>query len=94
MEIQVEDNGKKGAFFIEENGKRLAEMSFVWAGEGDFIVDHTEVSDELNGKGIGKQLVRRAVEMAREKNSKLIPLCPFTKSVIDRTKEFQDVLRK
>ena len=94
MDIQVEDNGKKGAFFIEENGKRLAEMSFVWTGDGDFIVDHTEVSEELNGKGIGKQLVRRAVEMARERKSKLIPLCPFTKAMIDRTKEFQDVLRK
>jgi predicted GNAT family acetyltransferase len=94
MEIQVEDNGKKGAFFIQENGKRLAEMSFVWTGDGDFIVDHTEVNEALNGKGIGKQLVKRAVEMAREKKSKLIPLCPFTKSVIERTKEFQDVLRK
>jgi uncharacterized protein len=93
MDIQVEDNGKKGAFFIEENGNRLAEMSFVWAGNESFIVDHTEVNESLEGKGVGKQLVRRAVEMAREKNVKLIPLCPFTKSVIERTKEFQDVLR-
>jgi len=93
MDIQFEDNGKKGAFFVEENGSRLAEMTFVWTGDGNFIVDHTEVNEALEGKGVGKQLVRRAVEMAREKKVKLIPLCPFTKSVIERTKEFQDVLR-
>ena len=93
MEIKTEDNGKKGAFFIEEKGERLAEMTFVWTGDGNFIVDHTEVSKTLEGKGVGKQLVRRAVAMAREKNIKLIPLCPFTKSVIERTPDFQDVLR-
>lgn len=93
MIIQREDNGKKGSFFIEEAGKRLAEMVYVWAGEKTFIVEHTEVDESLEGKGIGKQLVAHAVEFARAKELKLIPLCPFTKGVIDRTPAFQDVLR-
>lgn len=93
MTIQHEDNGKKGSFFIEEAGKRLAEMVYVWAGETTFIVEHTEVDESLEGKGVGKQLVAHAVEFAREKELKLIPLCPFTKGVIDRTPAFQDILR-
>ena len=66
MEIQQEDNGKKGVFFIEENGEVVAEMTYVWSGEDKIIIDHTEVSEKLGGKGIGKQLVHKAVEMARE----------------------------
>jgi len=92
MLIQTEDNGKKGAFYVEAEGKRLAEMTFVWAGTDRFIVDHTEVDGSLEGKGVGKQLVAQAVEFAREKGVKLIPLCPFTKGVIDRVPEYADVL--
>jgi predicted GNAT family acetyltransferase len=65
MEIQQEDNGKKGVFFIEENGEVVAEMTYVWSGEDKIIIDHTGVSEKLGGKGIGKQLVHKAVEMAR-----------------------------
>jgi predicted GNAT family acetyltransferase len=32
MEIQQEDNGKKGVFFIEENGEEGHEMTYVWSG--------------------------------------------------------------
>ncbi len=92
MLIQQEDNGKKGAFYVEENGERLAEMTYVWSGTDKFIIDHTEVSDKLGGKGVGKQLVTAAVEFARTKNVKIVPLCPFAKSVLTRATEYHDVL--
>ena len=92
MEIQQSDDGKKGAFYIEENGERLAEMTYVWAGNAKFIIDHTEVSDKLAGKGAGKQLVAKAVEFAREKGLKIMPLCPFANSVFKKTAEYSDVL--
>ena len=58
------------------------------------IIEHTEVDDSLAGKGVGKQLVSTAVDFARTNNIKIIPLCPFAKSVFDRVKEWQDVLVK
>jgi predicted GNAT family acetyltransferase len=94
MEIKFEESGSKGAFFVEENGQRLANMSFSKAGDTTLIIDHTEVSDALRGKNVGKQLVAAAVDHARRNNLKIIPLCPFTKATIDRTKEYQDVLKK
>ena len=92
MDIKLELTGNKGAFFIEENGKRIAEMTFSKAGDTRIIIDHTEVSDVLRGKGAGKQLVSAAVDYARKNNIKIIPLCPFAKSVFDKVKEFHDVL--
>lgn len=94
MDIKFEQTESKGAFFVEENGKRLANMSFSKAGDTTLIIDHTEVSDTLKGKNVGKQLVAAAVDYARKNNLKIIPLCPFTKAVIDKTKEYQDVLKK
>lgn len=92
MDIQLKDNGKRGIFYVEENNNLLAEMTFVWAGPDRIIIDHTEVNDVLKGKGVGKQLVAKAVEFARDRKIKVIPLCPFAKSVFDRVKEFNDVL--
>ena len=92
MEVQSNINDKNGFFYIEENGKTEAKMTFVFAGEDKIIIDHTEVNEGNNGKGYGKMMVAKAVEFAREKNIKIIPLCPFAKSVINKTPEFQDIL--
>ena len=91
-EVQLRSNDKNGAFYIEVDGKQEALMTFVFAGENKIIIDHTGVNPGNNGKGFGKKMVTKAVEFAREKGIKIIPLCPFAKSVFDKTPEFQDVL--
>jgi uncharacterized protein len=92
MEILQKDDSKKGMFYIEQNQQIVAEMTYVWAGESKIIVEHTEVDDSLTGKGIGKRIVEKAVNFAREKSIKIIPLCPFVKSVFDKVIDFKDVL--
>lgn len=92
MEIQHRSTESKGEFFIEKDGKHIAEMTYSKAGETKIIIDHTEVSDAGRGHGLGKQLVKSGVEFARENDLKIMPLCPFAKAIIQRTPEFQDVL--
>ena len=92
MEIKHSDDNQKGRFFVEENGRLLAEMTYIWAGENKIIIDHTEVSPWLTGTGAGKLLLEKVVELARLKGVKIIPLCPFAKSVFDKNKDYQDVL--
>lgn len=94
MDIQHIEHGSKGAFIIKENNERLAEMTYSKAGDSLIIIDHTEVSDALRGKGAGKQLVTAAVDYARANQLKILPLCPFAKAVFDKTPEFSDVLSK
>ena len=92
MEILQKEDGSKGMFYIEQEGKLVAEMTYVWAGKDKIIIDHTAVDDILRGKSAGKQMVTKAVEFARTKGIKILPLCPFAKSVFDKVKEFNDVL--
>lgn len=91
MNIEHENNTKNGSFYIDIDGHRLAEMTYVWAGSAQIIIDHTEVSEKLKGQGAGKQLVTAAVNWARETGLKIIPLCPFAKSVFDKVVDFNDV---
>ena len=94
MEIRHEETGHRGAFFTERDGKRLGQMTYTTAGATRIIIDHTEVSDELRGTGTGAKLGAAAVEWARAANRKVIPLCPYAKSVFDKTPAYQDVLAK
>ena len=92
MDIRREEHGRKGAFFIDEDGEWVAEMTYLKRGDNTIVIDHTEVEPELRDRGIGTELVAAAVDHARENGLKIRPVCPFAKSVIDSTPEFQDVL--
>lgn len=81
----------RGAFVMERDGKRLAEMTYSVAGSR-VIIDHTTVDDALRGTGAGAKLVEAAVQWARAEHVKLMPLCPFAKSVFDKTPQYADVL--
>lgn len=91
-EVQLKINGEKGFFFIDVDGKQEAKMTFVFDGENKIIIDHTEVNQGNNGKGFAKMMFAKAIEFAREKNLKIIPLCSFVKSTFDKNPEFNDVL--
>lgn len=91
--VAVEYNEKNGHFYVAVAGKKEAKMTFVFAGTDAFIIGHTEVNAGFNGKGFGQKMVEKAVEFAREKGYKIIPLCPFAKKVFDRTPALKDVLK-
>lgn len=92
MEITQQNEEKRGVFKAIEDGKEAGEMTYTWAGPTKFIIDHTDVNPEFKGKNVGKQLVMTAVEYARENKFKIMPLCPFAKSVFDRNEDIRDVL--
>jgi uncharacterized protein len=85
--------GHRGAFVLMRDGEKLAEQTYTVAGSR-VIIDHTDVDDRLRGKGAGKQLVKSAVEWARADKVQLMPLCPFARSVFEKTPEYSDVLAK
>jgi predicted GNAT family acetyltransferase len=92
MQVLHEGDDKKARFYIEENGVRVAVMEYVYAGTDKFIIEHTEVNESHEGKGLGKLLVEAAVQFAREHQMKIIPLCPYANAVFKRKSEYGDVL--
>ena len=93
MKIEIKESGSKGAAFVAEENKTLAQMTYSIASSELIIIDHTEVDTSLQGKGVGKQLLMGIVKKAREENFMILPLCPFAKSIFDRDKTINDVLR-
>ena len=96
MDIQQQDDGKHGLFQASDNDNRkeklAGEMAYSWAGEETFIIDHPDVSEDYRGQAIGRQLLDAVVGFAK-KILKIIPLCPYAKSVFDKEPSIADVLR-
>lgn len=93
-DIQLEDGGSKGRYFIRGAAGDVAEMTFTKIGDHQIIIDHTEVPDAFRGQGAGLRLVTRAVEDARAAGKTIIPLCPFAAAQFRRHPEWADLLRK
>lgn len=92
MTVAHRKEENKGAFYIENEDVTIAEMTYSMAGSDKFIIDHTEVEEAYKGKTLGLQMVKSAVDYAREHNMKIMPLCPFAKKMFDKHPEFADVL--
>ncbi|MGL4404484.1 MAG: GNAT family N-acetyltransferase [Notoacmeibacter sp.] len=76
IEIHHEEEATKGCYSYTASGA-MAAMTYSKLGTNAIIIDHTEVPDLFRGQGVGLKLVTRAVEDARIKNIKILPLCPF-----------------
>ncbi len=94
MKIQRQEHGQKGAFFIDEDGEWVAELTYVKSGDGEITIDHTEVDKNLRGDNIGEDLVAEAVKYARENKLKINATCPYAKKVLEEKPEYQDVLSR
>jgi len=92
IEIKHIKEKNKGYFSASENDKTAGRIYYTIAGESRMILDHTEVNDDYRGQGIGKKILIHIVDYARENKIKIIPLCPFAKSVFDKTESIRDVL--
>lgn len=93
-DISLEQSATKGRYVARLEGiEEVAELTFSVAGDQLVIADHTGVPDSMRGMGIGKQLVDRLVADAREKNFKIVPLCPFVDAQRKKHPEWADVFQ-
>ena len=90
--VQHEEADSKGAFFVEDKGQRIAEMTYSRTNATMIIIDHTMVDDSLRGQGVGRKLLGALVDWARSSGTKVLPLCPYAKAQFDKDASIRDVL--
>ena len=83
---------RRGAFFIEQDGKRVAEMTYSRASDALVIIDHTDVAVSLAGQGVGRRLLDAAVQWARETHTRIIATCPYATAQFRKDPSIRDVL--
>ncbi|MBN8613655.1 MAG: N-acetyltransferase [Deltaproteobacteria bacterium] len=92
IEIAHEEIDGRGAFFLDREGVRLAEMTYSRVTPSHVIVDHTEVHAKLQGMGVARKLLDTLVAWARTTGTKITATCPYAKAQFDKDASIRDVL--
>ena len=91
MKIQRDEHGNRGAFYIEEDGEWVAEMSYVKSGKDIMTIDHTELDPKFRGENTGEDLVAEGVKYARENDLRLKSTCKYAHEVLSENSDYEDV---
>jgi predicted GNAT family acetyltransferase len=86
--LQVDTTTNRFELRIEES---TAFIEFKLSGKTLFLI-HTEVPSELEGKGVGGAIVQKTLQYAKENDYKIVPICPFVQSYLERHKEWKEII--
>ena len=91
LDIQIADN-PAASRYEARLGDQVAAYSEYILRPGRLVFTHTIVEPELEGRGIGSQLVREELDDVRRRGLKVTPLCPFVRAYIRRHPEYHDLV--
>jgi predicted GNAT family acetyltransferase len=80
--------------FVAEVDGHQATLSYRPVDETVLDFQSTYVPHVLRNRNVGTQLVRYALDFAREKGLQVIPSCWFVGSVVERHPEYRDLLKR
>lgn len=90
--IKHTNNLKEGIFEILINDKIAGELTYNWVDEHTLLIDHTEVIEGNEGKGLGGKLVKAAADYAMKNNKKVIAACSYAKSFLNKDPKLKHLL--
>jgi uncharacterized protein len=76
-EPEIVDVPSESRFVYRDNGA-WAELLYGRRDDRLFLI-HTEVPDQLSGRGLGGRLVRAAIDLAAREHLTIVPWCPFAR---------------
>jgi len=91
MAHNIRDNTERHRFELDADG-HVAFSNYKRA-DGVLTILHTEVPKALEGHGVGSALIRGVLDIARSQGLKVVTVCPFAKSYVDRHAEYADLVQ-
>lgn len=92
-DYELIDNEETHRYEFHIDG-HLAMIEYIKTPNGEIYFTHTEVPPSLGGKGIGSELVEKALKDIEQKDLRLVPLCPFVAGYIHKHPEWRRVVMK
>lgn len=90
-EYELINNKEKNQYEFHID-KYMPKIEYILSKNGEIYLTHTEVPSALGNRGIGTQLVDKALKDIDEQGLKLVPLCPFVAAYIQKNPEWKRIL--
>ena len=91
MDLQITDNQEQSRFEIRADGELAGFVQYDLSGDENAFT-HTETEDRFRGHGLAGRLAQSALEVARDRNLKVLPYCPYVRSWIAGHREYADLV--
>jgi predicted GNAT family acetyltransferase len=90
--MEVRDNPEELRYELLDDGHVVGEILYRRYPDRIVLV-HTEVPPALEGRGLAGRLVAGALEDIRARGLRVVPVCPFVRSYLQRHPEYEDLVR-
>lgn len=81
--VEVVDNTTDRQFELALEGD-IALIAYRLVADNVYALDHTEVPESFEGKGVGSALVEKTLKLIESCGGKIIPYCPFVRAYLQR----------
>jgi uncharacterized protein len=90
-ETRVERSGDERRYVLLVADEPAGELVYRDRGGGVVAFLHTEIDPAKQRRGLGSALVRGALEDARGRGLRVVPLCPFVEAYVREHPEYGDL---
>jgi predicted GNAT family acetyltransferase len=90
--IAVEHRPDERRYELLVDGEPAGELVYRDRGGGVLAFLHTEVDPNVRLRGLGSALVAGALDDARARGLRIVPLCPFVDAYVRRNPEYADLV--
>ena len=90
VSIEREELNGVHEFVLRVDGERFGFLEYTRPDTGVMRIEYVEVDPSLRGTGLGRQLVEKAVAFAKDTKLRVIPICSYARSVIERDAKLSD----
>jgi predicted GNAT family acetyltransferase len=91
MSTAVTDNEQERRYEIRVDG-RLAGSTQYRRHPTVIELVHTVIEPEYEGRGLASELIRSALDAARDDGLQVLPYCPFVRGYIERHHEYLELV--
>jgi uncharacterized protein len=91
MTYDVRNNEQESQFETTVDGHK-AIAAYDLEEPNRIVFTHTEVPEALSGRGIAGEIVKYALDYAREHKLMVVPQCAYVAAYVKRHAEYQDLL--
>lgn len=88
--LVVADNSEQNRYEARRGLEMVGYLTYR-LDSGRIALIHTEVPPELEGQGIGSELVGRALDDIRRRGLTIAPICPFVDDYLREHPEYADL---
>jgi uncharacterized protein len=91
MVLTIRDDAAAQRYVGQDAGDLAGFIDYVVRHDRLALI-HTEVLPAYQGRGVGDRLVRFALDDARRRSLRVIPICPYVRAFVERHPETQDIV--